>query len=639
MKPIKEFLSELGNLDIKLWLKSNNKVMPDVRLCCNAPEGVLTPRIKEQIAERKTEIINFLQQVNLNLNSTFESIEPVAKTGLEIPLSFAQERLWFLNQLEGSSATYNGYVALHITGDIDLNSFRRALSEIVRRHQVLRTSFQTVNGTPIQIVDTEATINIQIVDLQQLVASEAESSLQQYLQQEAATPFDLEIAPLIRCSLLQLSNIKHVLVVTIHHIVSDAWSTGILIQELSVLYPAFCAGEPSPLPELTIQYTDFAIWQRQYLSGVVLETQLNYWHQHLQGAPELLQLPTDRPRPSIQTYRGTTQSFILSTDLIQKLQILSRESDATLFMTLSAAFSTLLHRYSGQSDILIGSPIANRNRSEIEPLIGFFANTLVLRTSFEDNPSFEQLLSQVRETTLQAYEHQDVPFERVVEVLKPERSLSHSPLFQVLFVLQNTPTRELTLPGITLRKLNQNSTTAKFDLTLSISESDQGFVETWEYNTDLFDESTIERMAAHYHHLLSAIVENPHQTVGQLPLLSEAERHQLQIIYSKAIATSYWNYKYERDRSNELQIYILDKYEQIVPLGVEGEIYICTSNIQNYLYNKPQKHLVNFVQHTQLGNLLKTGELCRIQNNHSFEYLGLEHRLVKTNGQRINFQK
>jgi|688.fasta_scaffold06795_6 amino acid adenylation domain-containing protein len=454
----------------------------------------------------------------------------------QLPLSWAQERLWFLNQLEGDSATYNMPAAVKIAGDLDINALQQALSEIVHRHEILRTSIQTVNGTPIQVIHPQVTTSINVVDLQQLLAPERETLLEQQIQLEASIPFNLENAPLIRCSLLQISAREYVLLLTMHHIVSDGWSMGIFISELSSLYAAFCAGDPSPLPALPLQYADFAVWQKRWLSGVVLETQLNYWRSQLQGSPELLQLPTDRPRPVVQTYHGRTQSFELNQDLTQKLQSLSAESGTTLFMTMLAAFVTLLYRYSGQSDILVGTPIANRNRNEIESLIGFFVNTLVLRSNFENNPSFESLLAQVRETTLQAYEHQDVPFEQVVEALQPQRSLSHSPLFQVMFVLQNVPMTEFELPGVTLTQLDGDSTIAKFDLTLSMSETNRGLVGEWEYNTDLFDGSTIDRMATHFQNLLSAVVANPQQTVGELPLLSAAERHQLLVEWNDTAA-------------------------------------------------------------------------------------------------------
>ncbi|MDF5729955.1 MAG: condensation domain-containing protein, partial [Rhizonema sp. PD38] len=500
-------------LDIKLWVEGTS-------LRCNAPQGILTLEIRAQLSDRKAEIIKFLEDSHLQL------IPRTPRNDEPLPLSWAQERLWFLNQLDSSSATYNMPAVVRITGSLDLNALQQALSEIARRHEILRTSFPTVNGTPRQVIHPQATMNIRVVDLQLHEATERET-VQQLANLEAITPFNLEIAPLIRCNVLQLSATEYVLLLTMHHIVSDGWSIGIFISELSALYAAFYAGVPSPLPELPIQYTDFAVWQRQWLSGSVLETQLNYWQTQLHDASYLLQLPTDCPRPVVQTYQGRTQSFTLNTDLTQKLQSLSAGSGTTLFMTLLAAFSTLLYRYSGQTDILVGTPIANRNRSEIESLIGFFVNTLVLRTSFEANPSFENLLGQVRETTLKAYEHQDVPFEQVVEALQPQRSLAYSPLFQVMFILQNAPMGEVKLPGVTLTQLNSERTIAKFNLTLSMTETSLGLVGEWEYNTDLFDGETIERMAGHFQNLLSAIVENPQLAVGELPLLSEVERHQL----------------------------------------------------------------------------------------------------------------
>ena len=517
-----EFVSYLQNLGVKLWTEQE-------QLRYRSPKGVMTPELKQDIVDQKIEILELLREAQTTQESKQLSLTPIQpRTDSEqLPLSSAQERLWFLNQLEGSSATYNIPAALKITGNLAINALEQALSEIINRHEVLRTSFPTLNGTPTQVIHPNSTININVVDLQQHPKPERETVLQQQVQQEATTPFDLEVAPLIRCKLWQLDSTEYVLVLTMHHIVSDGWSIGILIEELSSLYQANCASEPSPLPQLPIQYADFALWQKQWLTGEILNTQLNYWKQELEGAPKLLQLPTDRSRPHVPSYRGSSENFSLSTELTQKLQQLSRNSRSTLFMTLQAAFATLLYRYSGQSDILIGSPIANRNRHEIESLIGFFVNTLVLKTRFEDNPSFSQLLTQVRETTLKAYEHQDVPFEQVVEALQPQRSLSHSPLFQVMFVLQNAPMGKLDLPGVSLSELNQQITIAKFDLTLSMTETDMGLVGTWEYNTDLFDGSTIKRMATHFQNLLSAIVDNPQQVVEQLPLLSAQERHQL----------------------------------------------------------------------------------------------------------------
>jgi amino acid adenylation domain-containing protein len=511
-----QFWSHIRSLDVVLTIDGEH-------LECKAPKGILTPQLQTQIAKYKTELLTFLRR------STITRITPRPES---IPLSFAQERLWFINQLEGASATYNMPAALRLNGDLNLKAFERALAEIVRRHEALRTSFLTVNGTPSKVIHPSAEMKVAVVDLQHLSDSEREQILAQQIEQAAITPFDLEIAPLIRWSLIQLSATEYVFCINMHHIVSDGWSIGVLVQELSALYPAYCAGAPSPLPELEIQYADFALWQRQWLSGEVLEQQLEYWVSQLQGAPELLQLPTDRPRPSVQTYQGATHSLSLSAELAQKLQGLSRQTGSTLFMTLMTAFATLLYRYSGESDVVIGSPIANRNRSEIEPLIGFFVNTLVLRTRLEDRLSFEQLLTQVRATTLKAYEHQDLPFEQIVEALQPQRSTSHSPLFQVMFVLQNTPMGEIELPGVKLSELHTDSTIAKFDLTLSMSETPLGLECDWEYNTDLFNGATIERMASHFENLLSAIAENPHQAVSELPLLCEAERQQLLVAWN-----------------------------------------------------------------------------------------------------------
>ncbi|NEP20537.1 non-ribosomal peptide synthetase [Moorena sp. SIO3I6] len=516
---IVEFISWLHNQGINI--STNGE-----KLLCRVNKGTITPALRQQIAERQAEIIVFLQQNGQGYNTNYPPIKAIP-IDQKLPLSFSQERLWFIDKLEGSKAPYIEHGALQITGNLNVLALEQALSEIVFRHEVLRTSFPTLNGTPTQVIHPDSTININVVDLQQYPEPERETILKQEVQREATTPFDLEVAPLIRCKLWQLDSSEYVLVLTMHHIVSDGWSMGILIEELSSLYQAFCVGAPSPLPELPIQYADFALWQRQWLSGEILETQLNYWKQKLEGAPKLLQLATDYPRPTAPTYQGRTESFSLNTELTQKLQTLSRDSGTTLFMTLLAAFGTLLYRYSGQEDILIGTPIANRNRRDIDPLIGFFVNTLVLRTHFDDNPSFSQLLTQVRDTTLKAYEHQDVPFEQVVSALQPQRSLSHSPLFQVMFVLQNAPMGKLELPGLSLSQFNQHSTTSKFDLTLSMTETELGLVGTWEYNTDLFDGSTIKRMATHFQNLLSAIVDNPQQVVSELPLLSAEERHQL----------------------------------------------------------------------------------------------------------------
>jgi len=454
------------------------------------------------------------------------AIVPVSREG-EIPLSFAQQRLWFIEQLEEARGIYNIPLALRLMGKLDRVALDRAIQEVLQRHQVLRTTFERVNGSPVQVIGSTWTGNLSVVDLRGLAEQEQAAEVRRLGKEEALRSFDLVKSPLLRVTLLQLGEESHVLLVTMHHIVSDGWSIGIFLQEFSRLYTAFSRGEASPLSPLSIQYADFTDWQRQWLSGEVLERQLNYWQQQLQGIPPLLELPTDRPRPPVQTFQGRSESFELNAELTQELKTLTQKAEVTLFMALLGAFVVLLYRYSGQEDIVVGSPIANRNRIETESLIGFFVNTLVLRTNLVGEPTFQELLEQVRQVALDAYGHQDVPFEQVVEALQPERSLSHSPLFQVMFVLQNTPQEKLALPDLNLIPLEIENTVAKFDLTLLMEETEQGLKGVWQYNTDLFDAATIGRMSGHFQTLLEGIVTNPQQRVSELSLLTEAERHQL----------------------------------------------------------------------------------------------------------------
>ncbi|MBC1300079.1 AMP-binding protein, partial [Nostoc sp. UCD122] len=386
-----------------------------------------------------------------------------------------------------------------------------------REQEIVRTS-DPLASTP---------WTVSIVDLQHLSTSEKEIALQQLAQQQVQRPFDIATEALVRTTLVVLSETEQALLVFIHHIVFDGWSVGVFVQELIALYNAYSQGQPSPLTPLLIQYADFAIWQRQWLQGDVLQSQLSYWQQQLKDAPALLSLPTDRPRPAVQTFVGTYHKFALSVELTDRLVKLSQEQGCTLFMTLLAAYDTLLYRYTGQSDILVGTPIANRDRSEIEGLIGFFVNTLVMRTNLAGNPSFSELLGRVREVALSAYAHQNLPFEMLVEALQPERDLGHTPLFQVVFNLQNAPVQKLELAGLTVSSLPVESTATKVDLALSMENTTQGLMGVWEYNTDLFDASTIERMNGHFVTLLSGIVANPQERISQLPLLTAVEQQQL----------------------------------------------------------------------------------------------------------------
>jgi amino acid adenylation domain-containing protein/non-ribosomal peptide synthase protein (TIGR01720 family) len=477
------------------------------------------------LADKKRELVKLLlQKKGIRFNSEIISRRPESN---KAPLSFAQQRLWFLAQLEGQSATYNVPAAVQITGNLKVDALAQTLVEIVRRHEILRTCFNEENGTPMQVIVADATVTLPVVDLQGFSNDEISTIVQRMAIEEAKLPFDLDRTPNLRVKLLRLDSQSHVLLLNMHHIVADGWSMGVFIQEMSTLYQAFCSGTPSPLPELPIQYADYAVWQRQWLSGEELETKLNYWRQKLAGATPFLELPTDKLRPPVQTFRGDRLSFQLTKNLTEKLNSLSQKLGVTPFMTLLAAFATLLYRYSGQNDVSIGTPIANRNRKEIEPLIGFFVNTLVLRTRLEGNPSFSELLNQVRQLTLEAYEHQDVPFEQVVEALQPQRHLNHSPLFQVMFTLQNAPTGQLELPGLTLTPLEIETAIAKFDLTLSMQETPEGLIGIWEYNSDLFEADTIARMALHFQTLLEAVVANPQQQIASLPMLADKERHQL----------------------------------------------------------------------------------------------------------------
>jgi amino acid adenylation domain-containing protein len=525
MKTIDEFLTYLYRLNVKLWLQ-------DEQLCCSAPEAVLTPEFSQQLRERKTEIIDFLKQTQLALGKSTQPIQPVSRSG-QLPLSFAQTRLWFLEQLQSGSSIYNIPTAYRVQGLLNPASLKRCFDEIIRRHEALRTNFTLVDGQPVQLIAEAFSLELPLLELQNLSPSEQELEIERLAGQEARKPFNLAKDPLIRVTVLQLNTTEYVVLLTLHHIISDGWSMEILIEELAILYEAFSSGQPSPLPELPIQYADFAVWQRQWLQGERLNTQLSYWKKQLGGMLPVLQLPTDYPRARVQGFRGENQTFSLSEELSKKLKILSQRENTTLFTTLLAAFKVLLYRYTGQEDIIIGSPIANRHRPEIERLIGFFVNTLVLRSYISGNLTFKSLLQQVRETTLAAYDYQDVPFEKLVEELQPERDLSYSPLFQVKFRLENSSLDEIKLPDLTISPLKQVHSTAKLDLSLDLYNTPAGIVGAFEYNKDLFAPETIARTIGHFCTLLESIVENPDDRICKLFLLTESERHQILVEWNQ----------------------------------------------------------------------------------------------------------
>ncbi len=454
------------------------------------------------------------------------------------PLSFPQERLWYVEQLAPGLAAYAVPLAVRLTGALDRGALAAALSAVVSRHESLRTRFRTEDGRPVQVVlppeDPRASVPLPFVDLSALRAPEPEvlrgsgtealrvsgTEALRLARAEAARPFDLRRGPLVRATLLRLGDTEHVLLLALHHIVSDRWSMGVLFGELATLY----AG--GSLPPLAIQYPDYAVWQRERLQGAALERQLAYWRERLRDLP-FLHLPTDLRRPARPAHRGGQVPVELPPDLVAGLRRLSHEAGATLFMTLLAGFLAVLGRHAGEEDVAVGTAVANRGRRELEGLVGFFVNTLVLRTSLAGEPSFRQLLARVREAALGAYAHQELPFERLVEELRPARDAARPPLVQVTFMLQNTPLPAVSLPGLAVAELPFETGTAKFDLSVALTELGEGVAGSWEYDAELFLPATVERLAAHHRRLLAAAVESPDAPVLGLPMAGDGEMEAL----------------------------------------------------------------------------------------------------------------
>ena len=451
------------------------------------------------------------------------------------PLSYNQQGLWVLNQLMPGTSLYHTPMAVRLTGPLNVEALRKALEAIVARHDSLRTTFATVDGAPMQVV-SDLTLDVPVVDLGELSESDREAEALRVLRLEARKPFDLSQGPLIRAVLLRMQEHEHILLVTMHHIVTDGWSIGIFQNELSALYEAFATNQPSPLAELPIQYTDYSVWQRQWFDGEVYESQLAYWKKQFATLPPVLELPTDHSRPNVQAYRafrGAQHTISLSSELTQHLKQLCQKENVTLFMLLMAAYQILLHRYTGEEDIVVGTPIAGRQVRETESLIGLFINTLAMRTNLSGELPFRELLDRVKQVALGAYTHQDLPFERLVKELQPERTLAHNPLFQVMFVLQSEEITPLQLPGLVAKHFRVDNIMANFDLTLDIVERNSQLVCLFESNADLFEAETIARMLGHFRTLLEGIVANPEQKISELPLLSEAERRQLLVEWNE----------------------------------------------------------------------------------------------------------
>ncbi|MEH2128465.1 condensation domain-containing protein [Nostoc sp.] len=504
---IQQPLSNLG-IDSLQAFDLKNRIQQDVGVSLSAVdlfEASIAQIVKLVLATETT--------------TTNHKLQPVPRDG-ELPLCLAQERLWFLDQLEPGNPFYNVAIAIRLTGKLNPAILEQSLNEIIKRHESLRTTFTPVDGRPIQIIHENLELKLSILQ-------NFDSDIQSLILQESQKPFDLSQLPLLKATLLHLKEDEHLLLITIHHMISDGWSIGVLIQELATIYAAFSVGKPSPLPELSIQYADYAYWQRQWLQTDVLQPQLDYWKQQLNGSAPLLQLPTDRPRPAIQTFKGKKEFFTIVGEIKEAVKNLNKQEGVTLFMTLLAVFQTLLYCYNKQDNILVGSPVLGRNWQETENLIGFFINTLVFRTDFSGNPSFRQVIQRLRACALDAYAHQDLPFEKLVEELQPERNLSYNPLFQVMFILQNAP-----IPAIEIHDLNMHPEevdvgTSKFDLKLSIWESDREINGSWEYKIDLFDATTIRRMVRHYEVILRSILQKPDIQVNELiNLLVEVDRQQ-----------------------------------------------------------------------------------------------------------------
>ena len=443
------------------------------------------------------------------------------------PASFAQEGLWFLNQLEPDSPAYNVPLTVRLEGALNIAALEESLGEVVSRHESLRTTFGLESGSLVQIIAPPASLKLPVVDLSGLAEAAREAAATKLAVEDAQRPFDLSTQPLIRATILRLGEEDHFALIAMHHIISDAWSMSLFIQEVAALYESFARGVPALLPEPPIQFADYACWQREQLQGEALESQLAYWMDQLHGLPQLTELPADRPRPTTHSDKGARRFIKLSKELTSALKELSRREEATLFMTLLAAFQALLHSYTGQEDILIGSPIANRTQPETETLIGLFVNTLVLRGDLSGNPSFRELITRVRETTLAADAHQSLPFDKLVKAIQPDRSVNHMPLIQVAFTLRNNPPPVLALPGLVMRPLEIDRGTVQFDLTLNLVEREQALIGSFEYRTDLFEADTITGMWERYERILAAMIAAPQLTLSQLDdSIAEADRKQ-----------------------------------------------------------------------------------------------------------------
>ncbi len=510
-------LGELKKHGIKIGLDDNEDLL------IRGNKQALTSTLVTRIRGSKSKIIECLKSSNTTASAN--KVTRIKERGDTFSLSYSQQRLWLLDKIEGGTAHYNMPLCLHISGRLDIEVIRSVLETIVQRHESLRTRFDLdTDGQPLQIIQPVSHIEVPFTDLSFVAEQQRGSQANKMIAAEAASPFDLSRDIMLRGQVIQMASDQYILLVTLHHIAADGWSISILMKEFGQLYQAFSRGEKTPLPALKIQYADYSVWQRDWLKGDRLDQHLGYWEQQLAGLPVIHSMPMDHPRPVVQTFSGKVHRRPLNSDITQKLNKLCQQSDASLFMGLHAAFSVLLSRYSNETDIVVGTPTANREQAEVANLIGFFVNNLVLRSDLAGNPSFIDLLEQSRDRLIAAYQHQQAPFEQVVERLKPERSPNHSPLFQVMLVLQNSDNDSELIPGLTIRYAEHDSLVAKYDLTLLVSEREQGLLLNWEYNSALYDSETVERMAVHFECLIRSMVAAPQASVFDAELLPEAER-------------------------------------------------------------------------------------------------------------------
>ncbi len=502
-----EFLTHLRDLGVILHLEEG-------RLICNAPKGVLTPDMRVDLKTRKADIIDFLAQGQAATGTTksIVSIEAVPRNG-RLPLTLGQERLWILNQLEPDSPVYNVPFAFRLQGDLDKAALKRSLNEIVKRHEVLRTTFKKEGDTPIQVIAPILKLDLPLVDLQDWPVVDREKALAQYLKKQAAQPFDMEQGPLVRVALICLTSTEYVLFVMFNHAIFDGWSRDVFVRELSALYRAFNRGQAPSLPELPIQYADYAVWQRRWMDSEQMEQQLAYWQKQLADKPPMLQLPSNLPQRPVQSYQGAHESITLPKSLTLAQKRLNRQEKTTLFVTLLTAFKVFLHQYTGQEELLVCTPVAGRELSEAEHLLGYFNNIIVLRSSLSDNPSFSQLLLRVRQTVLEAYNYQNLPFQKVAEL----PHLTSTPLARALFVLEDALEQAIDLPGLSVSPVAVEREIADFDLSLAIAEKEGKLVCMLWYKTDLFSQAAVAQMLKDFQTLLECIVADPNQPLSALP--------------------------------------------------------------------------------------------------------------------------